>query len=55
MRPPLAFDVYGPVCAYARGYIDKLSDEDIGVISRFLEVAIEVNERRAREVAGGEA
>jgi DNA-binding MarR family transcriptional regulator len=50
----LAFKVYGPIAAYAREYIERLSDEDIDVISRFLEVAIEVNERRAREVAGGE-
>lgn len=51
----LAFKVYGPISAYAREYIERLSDEEIDVISRFLEVAIEVNERRAREVAGGEA
>jgi DNA-binding MarR family transcriptional regulator len=50
----LAFDIYGPVSAYAREYIGQLTDEQIDVISRFLEVAIEVNERRAREVAAGE-
>jgi DNA-binding MarR family transcriptional regulator len=50
----LAFDIYGPVSAYAREYIEQLTDEQIDVISRFLEVAIEVNERRAREVAAGE-
>jgi DNA-binding MarR family transcriptional regulator len=50
----LAFDIYGTVSAYAREYIEQLTDEQIDVISRFLEVAIEVNERRAREVAAGE-
>jgi DNA-binding MarR family transcriptional regulator len=48
----LAFKFYGPISGYAREYIERLSDEDIDVISRFLEVAVEVNERRAREVAG---
>jgi DNA-binding MarR family transcriptional regulator len=47
----LAFEVYGPVAAYARDYIERLSDDEIDVISRFLEIAIDVNERRAREVA----
>jgi DNA-binding MarR family transcriptional regulator len=46
----LAFEVYGPVAAYARDYIEELTDEDIQTISRFLEMAIEVNERRAREL-----
>ena len=46
----LAFEIYGPVAAYARGYIEQLTDDDIQTISRFLEMAIEVNERRAREL-----
>lgn len=46
----LAFEIYGPVAAYARDYIEQLSDDDIQTISRFLEMAIEVNERRAREL-----
>ena len=46
----LAFEVYGPVAAYAREYIEHLTEEDIRTISRFLEMAIEVNERRAREL-----
>jgi DNA-binding MarR family transcriptional regulator len=50
----LAFDAYGPVSAYASEYIEQLTDDQIDVISRFLEVAIDVNERRARELAGGE-
>ena len=50
----LAFEVYGPVAAYARDYIEQLTDEDIQTISRFLEMAIEVNERRARELEKGD-
>ena len=50
----LAFRVYGPVAAYAREYIERLSDDEIDAISRFLEVAIEVNERRAKEVSKGD-
>jgi DNA-binding MarR family transcriptional regulator len=50
----LAFEAYGPVSAYASEYIEQLTDEEIEVISRFLEVAIEVNERRAREVSAGD-
>ena len=50
----LAFEAYGPVAAYAREYIEKLTDEEIQTISRFLELAIEVNERRARELEAGE-
>jgi DNA-binding MarR family transcriptional regulator len=46
----LAFEIYGPVATYARDYIEQLTDEDIRTISRFLEMAIEVNERRAREL-----
>lgn len=46
----LAFEIYGPVAAYARDYIEQLTDDDIQTISRFLEMAIEVNERRAREL-----
>lgn len=46
----LAFRAYGPIAAYAREHIEQLSDEDIETISRFLEVAVEVNERRAREL-----
>jgi DNA-binding MarR family transcriptional regulator len=46
----LAFKIYGPVAAYARDYIEQLTDDDIQTISRFLEMAIEVNERRAREL-----
>ena len=50
----LAYEAYGPVSAYARDYIEQLTDDQIDVISRFLEVAIEVNERRARELESGE-
>lgn len=50
----LAFEAYGPVAAYARDYIEQLTDEDIQTISRFLEMAIDVNERRARELESGE-
>jgi DNA-binding MarR family transcriptional regulator len=50
----LAFEVYGPVAAYARDYIEQLTNEDIQTISRFLEMAIEVNERRARELEKGD-
>jgi DNA-binding MarR family transcriptional regulator len=46
----LAFRAYGPIGDYAREHIEQLSDEDIETISRFLEVAVEVNERRAREL-----
>jgi DNA-binding MarR family transcriptional regulator len=51
----LAGALYGPIAAYAREYIETLSDEEIAVINRFLEAAIEVNERRAREINDGEA
>ncbi len=51
----LAFEVYGPIAGYAREYIEQLSGEEIDVINRFLEVAVEVNERRAREITDGEA
>jgi DNA-binding MarR family transcriptional regulator len=51
----LAGAIYGPIGGYAAKYIQELSDEDIAVITRFLEAAIEVNERRAREVNSGEA
>ncbi len=50
----LAFEAYGPVAAYARDYIEQLTDEDIQTISRFLEMAVEVNERRARELETGD-
>jgi DNA-binding MarR family transcriptional regulator len=51
----LAGATYGPIGAYAREFIERLSDEEIAVINRFLEAAIEVNERRAREINSGEA
>ena len=51
----LAFEVYGPIAGYAREYIEQLSGEEIDVINRFLEVAVEVNERRAREITDGDA
>jgi DNA-binding MarR family transcriptional regulator len=51
----LAGAVYGPIAAYAAEYIETLSDEEIAVINRFLEAAVEVNERRAREINAGEA
>jgi DNA-binding MarR family transcriptional regulator len=50
----LAFKAYGPVAAYASEYIEQLTDEEIEIISRFLEVAVEVNERRARELHADE-
>jgi DNA-binding MarR family transcriptional regulator len=50
----LAFKAYGPVAEYAREYIEKLTDEEIEIISRFLELAVEVNERRARELHADE-
>jgi DNA-binding MarR family transcriptional regulator len=51
----LAGAVYGPIAAYALEYIETLSDEEIAVINRFLEAAIEVNERRAGEINDGQA
>jgi DNA-binding MarR family transcriptional regulator len=51
----LAYAAYGPISGYAREYLEQLTDEEIETISRFLEVAVEVNERRARELAAGEA
>jgi DNA-binding MarR family transcriptional regulator len=50
----LAYSAYGPISGYARGFIEQLTDEEVETISRFLEVAVEVNERRARELAAGE-
>jgi DNA-binding MarR family transcriptional regulator len=50
----LAFKAYGPVAEYAQEYIEQLTDEEIEIISRFLEVAVEVNERRARELHADE-
>jgi DNA-binding MarR family transcriptional regulator len=50
----LALKAYGPVAEYAREYIEKLADEEIEIISRFLELAVEVNERRARELHADE-
>jgi DNA-binding MarR family transcriptional regulator len=47
----LAWSMYGPIGDYAREYLDALSDEELEVINRFLEVATEVNERRAAEIA----
>jgi DNA-binding MarR family transcriptional regulator len=47
----LAYSAYGPISGYAREYIEQLSDDEVDTISRFLEVAVEVNERRARELA----
>lgn len=46
----LVVEVIGPIAGYAREYIEQLPDEDVEVISRFLEVAIDFNERRARAV-----
>jgi DNA-binding MarR family transcriptional regulator len=51
----LAWSMYGPIAGYAGEYLDALSDEEIEVINRFLEVATEINERRAREVGALEA
>ena len=51
----LAYSVYGPIAAYAREYIEQLSDEEIDVITKFLEVAVEVNERRAKEITSDDA
>jgi DNA-binding MarR family transcriptional regulator len=48
----LAWSMYGPIAGYAREYLDALTDEELEVINGFLEVATEINERRAREVAG---
>jgi DNA-binding MarR family transcriptional regulator len=50
----LAYSAYGPISGYARDYIEQLTDDEIETISRFLKVAVEVNERRARELAAGE-
>ena len=47
----LAWSMYGPIGDYAREYLDGLSDEELELINRFLEVATEVNERRAAEIA----
>ena len=46
----LAWDAYGPLATYAESYIDALSDQELAVIVRFLEVGTEVNERRADEL-----
>jgi DNA-binding MarR family transcriptional regulator len=48
----LTRSMYGPIAGYAREYLDSLTDEELEVINRFLEVATEINERRAREVGG---
>ena len=46
----LAWDAYGPMADYGRPYLDQLSDEELARLVGFLEVATEVNERRAREL-----
>lgn len=51
----LAWEVYGPIAEYARPRLDELSDDELVVILGYLELATEVNERRAREVSSGEA
>jgi DNA-binding MarR family transcriptional regulator len=48
----LAWSMYGPIAGYAREYLDALTEQEMRVINRFLEVATEINERRAREVNG---
>ena len=40
---------------YGGAYLETLSDDELLLILRWLEVATEVNERRAREVGSGEA
>jgi DNA-binding MarR family transcriptional regulator len=51
----LAWSIYGPIAGYASEYLEGLSDDELAVINRFLEVATEINERRAAEVSAGEA
>jgi DNA-binding MarR family transcriptional regulator len=51
----LAWSIYGPIAGYASEYLEGLSDEELAVINRFLEVATEINERRAAEVSAGAA
>jgi DNA-binding MarR family transcriptional regulator len=51
----LAWSIYGPIAGYASEYLEGLSDEELAVINRFLEVATEINERRAAEVSAGGA
>lgn len=51
----LAREIYGPIAGYAGPYLETLSEEELLVILRWLELATEVNERRAREVGSGEA
>ncbi len=51
----LAWEIYGPIAEYAGPYLETFSDEELLVILRWLELATEVNERRAREVGSGEA
>jgi DNA-binding MarR family transcriptional regulator len=51
----LAYSVYGPIAAYAGKYIEQLSDEEIDLITKFLEVAVEVNERRVKEITSDDA
>jgi DNA-binding MarR family transcriptional regulator len=46
----LAWDAYGPLADYGRPYLDALSDEELARLVGYLEVATEVNERRAREL-----
>ena len=46
----LAWDAYGPMADYGRAYLDELSDEELARLVGFLEMATEVNERRAREL-----
>jgi DNA-binding MarR family transcriptional regulator len=46
----LAWSVYGPLAGYASEYLEGLSDEELEVINRFLDVATEINERRAAEI-----
>jgi len=47
-----AWDAYGPMAGYAAEYLERLPLEELEVILGFLEVATEVNERRAAELRG---
>jgi DNA-binding MarR family transcriptional regulator len=49
----LAWKAYGPIANYATPYLQGLTRGELETILRFLEVATEVNERRARELREG--
>jgi DNA-binding MarR family transcriptional regulator len=46
----LAWRIYGPIASYATPYLEGLTRAELETVLGFLEVATEVNERRAREL-----